>query len=52
MSVSEHPTVQEIVDEVKDEICIGYCKFREAVETDDDFDNLIIKCAECPLNRL
>jgi hypothetical protein len=53
MSIQEHPTISEIVEEVKEQICDQYCKYRETAEKHEiGFDALIEKCGDCPLNRL
>lgn len=47
-------TVQEILEEVKDEICVNYCKYpdtwNEEAEGMDLSESEI--CQNCPLNRL
>ena len=53
MSIQEHPTISEIVEEVKEQICDQYCKYRETADKHEiGFDALIEKCGDCPLNRL
>lgn len=49
--------VQEIIEEVKTEICDNYCKYPAIYDTrkdsGEDYDRMLgEKCDRCPLNRL
>ena len=49
--------VQEIIEEVKSEICDNYCKYPAIYNTREDsgvdYDRMFEeKCDRCPLNRL
>jgi hypothetical protein len=43
-------TVQDIIEDVKSDICDKYCKY--AAEADDTVKLMAEHCDKCPLNRL
>ena len=47
-------TVTKIIDEVREEMCMHYCKYSEKANEllDGDQEKLEELCGECPLNRL
>ena len=42
-------TIDQIVEEVKEEMCDKYCKYPEEYEGSEMID---VICVDCPLNRL
>lgn len=55
----DEKSVNEIIEEVKTEICDNYCKYPDIYDTrkdsgeDYDYDRMFgEKCDRCPLNRL
>ena len=49
----EEKTVTQIIDEVRTEICNGYCKFMDAILEEEIYDGVLnSRCSNCPLNRL
>lgn len=51
-ATTKEKTVTEIIVEVIEEMCDGYCKFPQAY-TPDEWEKVIEEvCAGCPLNRL
>nr|DAO92022.1 MAG TPA: hypothetical protein [Caudoviricetes sp.] len=45
-------TVTDILEEVKQEMCDGYCKYPTIVNDREDLFAEDGPCAECPLNKL
>ena len=45
-------SIQEIIEEVKEDICNNYCKYPEQWKEEDGELCESEICANCPLNRL
>ena len=51
--IKEQKTVSQIIDEVRTEICNGYCKYMDAILEEEIYDGVLDKyCVNCPLNKL
>ena len=48
----ETKTVTDILEEVKQEMCDGYCKYPTIVSDREDLFAKDGPCTECPLNKL
>lgn len=48
----ETKTVTDILEEVKQEMCDGYCKYPTIVSDREDLFAKDGPCMECPLNKL
>ena len=48
----ETKTVTDILEEVKQEMCEGYCKYPTIVSDREDLFAKDGPCMECPLNKL
>ena len=52
--MEEKPTINQIVEDVKKDICDHYCKWPEEwdAEANPNVEFVDAVCAYCPLNRL
>ncbi len=50
MAAEERKTISDILEEVKEQMCIYYCKFQESTAADESLMNAI--CDKCPLMNL
>lgn len=49
--MSDKPTISDIIEEVKTEICDNYCKYPDLFSAEEE-EVLLGMCEECPLGRL